>query len=122
MAPVGLRPDSPLKPLRTLAATVHRWRAVVSRPPGPGLQAGVAASHGARISHGGIVMRTQIVDEEVLARATEAAEQERGSKLKQVSKERLCHRAAMRALERKREIEELRRNLSDFEDYWLDES
>ena len=66
-------------------------------------------------------MRTQIVDEEVLARAAEAAEQERGSKLKKVSKERLCHRAAMRALERKREIEELRRNLSDFEDYWLDE-
>ena len=66
-------------------------------------------------------MRTQIVDEEVLARAAEAAEQELGSKLKKVSKERLCHRAAMRALERKREIEELRRNLSDFEDYWLDE-
>ena len=66
-------------------------------------------------------MRTRIVDEEILARAAEAAEQERGSKIRQVSKERLSHRAAMRALERKREIEELRRNLSDFEDYWLDE-
>jgi hypothetical protein len=66
-------------------------------------------------------MRTQIVDDEVLARAAEAAEQERGKKLKQVGKERLSHRAAMRALERKREIEELRRNLSDFEDYWLEE-
>jgi hypothetical protein len=66
-------------------------------------------------------MRTQIVDDEVLARAAEAAEQERGSKMKQQSRQRLSHRAAMRALERKREIEELRRNLSDFEDYWLDE-
>ena len=67
-------------------------------------------------------MRTQILDDEVLAQAAEAAEQERGHKLKQVSKERLSHRAAMRALERKREIEELRRNLSDFEDYWPDET
>ena len=67
-------------------------------------------------------MRTQILDDDVLARAAEAAEQEHGEKIKQVSKERLSHRAAMRALERKREIEELRRNLSDFEDYLLDEN
>ena len=58
-------------------------------------------------------------DEEVLARAAEAAEQEKTRRLSKISKERISHRQAMRALERKRELEELRRNLSDFEDYWL---
>ncbi len=67
-------------------------------------------------------MRTHIpVDDEVLARAAEAAEKEKGSRLKKVTSERLNHRQAMRSLERKRELEELRRNLSDFEDYWADE-
>ena len=65
------------------------------------------------------MMRTHTPDDEVLARAAEAAEQEKTRRITKVSKERMNHRQAMRALERKRELEELRRNLSDFEDYWL---
>ncbi len=67
-------------------------------------------------------MRTQALDEEILARAAEAAEQERSKQSKKISSARLCHRQAMRMLEQKRELEELRNNLSDFEDYLADES
>ncbi len=66
---------------------------------------------------GGYGMRTHQLDEEVLAKAIDAANQERSKRTRQTSKRQRCHREAMRALETRREEEELRRNLSDFEDY-----
>ena len=67
-------------------------------------------------------MRLQVIDEQVLARASEAAEHERRNKQQRDGSKRRCNRQAMRALERKHEIEELRANLSDFEDYDVDET
>lgn len=65
-------------------------------------------------------MRTQELDEEVLAKAIDAANQERNRRTKKTGDRQRCHRQAMRSLETKREEEELRRNLSDFEDYLTD--
>ena len=64
-------------------------------------------------------MRYDAYDDEGLAAAIDSVEVERGE-TRRPKGSKACHLKAMRALERKRELEELRAQLSDFDDY-LDE-
>ncbi len=64
-------------------------------------------------------MRYDVYDDEGLAAAIDSVEVER-SETRRGKGSRANHLRAMRALERKRELEELRAQLSDFDDY-LDE-
>jgi hypothetical protein len=62
------------------------------------------------------------LDDETLADALDIAEADRTLSRKEEQARRRNHWQAMRALERRRELQELREQLSDFEDYWPEDS
>ena len=67
-------------------------------------------------------MRHKALDDDTLASMVETADLERDLSVLQEDAERRSGKNALRDLERRREMEELRERLSDFEDYWPEDT